>query len=143
VKEYNHLCPDDPLILNLNLPIMKKTQIGRGLIILLLVSICSFGFINSRKADTPKSATTQFIDPENMQQGAFYYYWDHGSGAMVAQFDRYENGTLYNNYSITPQQSLFSQNSSCTLYQAGNIQLASLAEILHLLRCIIAGIFVP
>ncbi|MEO8404805.1 MAG: hypothetical protein ABI480_09425 [Chitinophagaceae bacterium] len=122
---------------------MKKTHIGRGLLILLLVSICTFGFIPSGKADITKSATTQFIDPEDMVQGVYYFYWDHGSGAMVAQFDRYDNGTIYNTYSITPQQSLFSHNTSCTVYDAGNIQLASVAEILHLLRCILAGIYTP
>lgn len=121
---------------------MKKTQIGRGLMILLLVSICCFGFIGSEKPPTAKSVSTQFIDPENLQRGAYYFFWDHGSGAMVVQFDRYENGTIYNNYSITPQQSLYSQNSSCTVYDAGNIQLASLTQILHLLRCILAGLYV-
>jgi hypothetical protein len=122
---------------------MKKTHIGRRLLILLLVSIFAPGFIPSGKADTAKSATIQYIDPEDMVHGGYYFFWDHGSGTMVAQFDRYDNGTIYNTYSITPQQSLFSQNTSCTLYDAGNIQLASVAEILHLLRCIVAGLYVP
>jgi hypothetical protein len=122
---------------------MKKLHIGRVLIILLLVSTCSLGFIPSGKADTAKSAITKFIDPEDMVQGGYYFFWDHGSGAMVAQFDRYENGTIYNTYSITPQQSLFSHNGSCTVYDAGNIQLASVVEIIHLIRCIIAGIYIP
>ena len=122
---------------------MKKTHIGAGLLILLLISIFALGFKTSGKADTAKSATTQYTDPEDMVHDGYYYYWDHGSGAMVAQFDRYENGTIYNTYSITPQQSLFSQNSSCTVYEAGNIQPASVAEILHLLRCILAGAYVP
>ena len=121
---------------------MKKTHIGRGLLILLLVSIFAFGFISSEKAETPKSAKTQYIDPEDMVQGEYYYFWDHGSGAMVAQFDRYDNDTIYNTYSITPQQSLFAHNTSCTVYDAGNIQLASVAQILHLLRCILAGLYV-
>jgi hypothetical protein len=129
---------------------MKKTLIGRGLLILLLVSICTLGFIPSKKADTAKSATTLFIDPENMQHGGYYYYWDHGSGAMIAQFDRYESssinknsGTIYNIYSISPNLSLFTQNGSVSVYDAGNISLASVFQILHLLRCIVAGIFVP
>jgi hypothetical protein len=128
---------------------MKKKLIGRGLLILLLVSICSLGFMPSEKADTAKSATIQFMDPENMQHGGYYYYWDHGSGAQIAQFDRYESGsdynsgTIYNIYSITPGQSLFTQNGSISVYDAGNISLASVFQILHLLRCIIAGIFVP
>jgi hypothetical protein len=122
---------------------MKKTHIGRGLLILLLFSVFALSFKSSRKADIAQSALTQYIDPEDMVQGGYYYYWDHGSGTMVAQFDRYENGTIYNTYSITPQQSLFSPNSSCTVYEAGNIQLASVAEILHLLRCILAGVYVP
>jgi hypothetical protein len=61
---------------------------------------------------------------------------------MVAQYDRTENGNIYNFYSITPAQLLFSQNSSCTIYQAGNIQLASLTQIAQLLRCILAGLYV-
>jgi hypothetical protein len=122
---------------------MKNTHIGAGLLILLLVSIFALGFKSSGKADTAKSAKTQYIDPEDMVHGGYYFFWDHGSGTMVTQFDRYENGTIYNSYSITPQQSLFSQNSSCTVYDAGNIQLASIAEILHLVRCILAGLYVP
>jgi hypothetical protein len=122
---------------------MRKTRIGRGLLILLLVSICTLGFNPSGKADVAKSARAQYIDPEDMVQGGYYYFWDHGSGAMVVQYDRMENGTIYNTYSITPQQSLFASNSSCTVYDAGNIQLASITQILHLLRCILAGIYVP
>jgi hypothetical protein len=112
---------------------------------LLLVSICAFGFQSSErtvKTDTAQSAKTLFIDPSNMQQGGYYYYWDHGSGAMVAQYDRYENGTIYNTHSITPAQGIYSQNSSISLYDAGNITVATLTQILHLLRCILAGIFV-
>ena len=121
---------------------MKKTHIGKGLLILLLVSIIALGFISSGKTDTAKSVTALYIDPEDMVQGGYYYFWDHGSGAMVVQYDRYENGTIYNTYSMTPQQSLFSQNSSCTVYEAGNIQLPGLGDILHLLRCILAGVYV-
>jgi hypothetical protein len=126
---------------------MKKTHIGRRLLILLLVSTCvlSFGSSKSEKEITAKSASAKsaYLDPEDMVQGGYYFFWDHGSGAMVAQFDRYENGTIYNTYSITPQQSLFTQNGSCTVYDAGLIQLAGLGDILHLLRCILAGVFVP
>lgn len=122
---------------------MKKTHIGKGLLFLLLFSIFVLGFETSGKADTAVSATTLYIDPEDMEHGQYYYYWDHGSGAMVAQFDRYDNGTIYNTYSITPQQSLYTPNSSCTVEQAGNITFATLTQILHLLRCILAGIFVP
>jgi hypothetical protein len=126
---------------------MKKTLIGRGLLILLLVSICTLGFVSStsRKADTAKSASAkfQYTDPEDMVQGGYYYFWDHGSGASVAQFDRMENGDIYTTNSITPQQSLFSTNKIFTVYEAGNIQLAGLTQILHLLRCILAGIYVP
>lgn len=126
---------------------MKKTHVVRGLLLLLLVSVCALGFVSSnfRKTDTAKSASakSQFIDPENMVQGGYYLLWDHGSGAMVVQFDRVENGNIYSTSSMTPSQSLFSHNASCTIYDAGNIQLAGLADILHLLRCILAGIFVP
>jgi hypothetical protein len=131
---------------------MKKTQIGRGLLILLLLSICTFGFKSVGKADTIKSTSAQYIDsedrvqyidPEDMVQGGYYFFWDHGSGASVAQYDRMENGDIYTTNSITPQQSLFSTGKIFTVYEAGNIQLASVAQILHLLRCILAGVFVP
>jgi hypothetical protein len=124
---------------------MKKSNISRGLIMLLLVSICALSFQSSERAvktDTVQSAKPLFIDPENMQQGGYYYYWDHGSGAMVAQYDRYENGTIYNTNSITPAQGIYSQNSSISVYDAGNITVATLSQILHLLRCILAGLFV-
>ena len=128
---------------------MKKTRfIRRGLVILLLVSVCAFGFgsSTSRKAvNTTQStpAKSQFIDPEDMVQGGYYLLWDHGSGVMVVQYDRTENDNIYSTYSMTPSQSLFSQNASCTIYNAGNITLAGLGDILHLLRCILAGVFVP
>ena len=125
---------------------MKKTRIGRGLIMLLLVSFCTLGFNSSKtveKAKPTKSAQFAYINPEDLVQGGYYYYWDHGSGAIVAQYDRTENGTIYNFYSITPAQLLFTPNSSITLNDAGNITLATLGQITQLLRSILAGIFVP
>jgi hypothetical protein len=124
---------------------MKKSNISRGLLMLLLISICALGFQSSErtvKTDIAQSAKTLFLAPEDMQRGQYYYYWDHGSGAMVAQYDRQENGTIYNTHSITPAQGLYQQNSSITLEDAGNITLATLTQILHLVRCIVAGIFV-
>jgi hypothetical protein len=137
---------------------MKKTHVGRGLLILLLVSVCVLGFVTSRKADATKSvqsvqliepaqsaesAKVQYIDPEDMQQGGYYMLWDHGSGVSVVQYDRTENGNIYSTYSMKPSQSLFATNTSCTIYDAGNISLAGLLDIAHLLRCILAGVFVP
>jgi hypothetical protein len=123
---------------------MKKSPIGKRLIILLLVTICAFGFISTGKADNLKSTALLYMDPEDMQQGSYYYYWDHGSGAMVAQYDRYDSntGTIYNTHSITPAQGIYQQNSAVSLYDAGNITVATLSQILHLLRCILAGVFV-
>lgn len=123
---------------------MKKTRIGRGLVMLLLISVCIFGFQSPKKATPAKSVTTlAYINPEDLVQGAYYYYWDHGSGAMVAQYDRTENGTIYNYYSITPAQLLFTPNSTISIEDAGNITFATLGQITQLLRCILAGIFVP
>jgi hypothetical protein len=124
---------------------MKKTNIGRGLIMLLLVSVCTLGFNSSKKAETEKitkSAKFQYLDSDDMVQGGYYYYWDHGSGAQVAQYDRTENGTIYNYYSITPAQLLFTPNSSISIEDAGNISYATLSQIAQLLRCILAGIYV-
>jgi hypothetical protein len=124
---------------------------------LLLVSFCVLGFQTSKKAEIARSvepakpaksaqfaqsAKVAYIDPEDMVQGGYYYYWDHGSGAMVAQYDRTENGNIYNYYSITPAQLLFSQNSVITVEDAGNITLATLGQIAQLLRSILAGLYV-
>jgi hypothetical protein len=124
---------------------MRKSHVSRGLLILLLVSTCIFGFVTSKKVDTPKSVSVKSdsIDPEDMVQGGYYLLWDHGSGVTVMQYDRTENGNIYSTYSMKPSQSLFTQNASCTVYDAGNITLAGLSDILHLLRCILAGVFVP
>ena len=123
---------------------MKKTNIARGLVMLLVASICIFGFQSPKKASIAKTASIQaYINPEDMVQGGYYYYWDHGSGAMVAQYDRTENGTIYNYWSITPALLLLQQNSTITLEEAGNITNATLAQISQLLRSILAGIFVP
>jgi hypothetical protein len=122
---------------------MKKTRIGTGLLILLLVSIGIFGFVTSRKADTVKSAKSQFIDPEDMVQCEYYYFSDHGSGVEIAQFDRMDKGGIYTTFAIAPFQSIFSHNSSRTVYDAGNIQQASSTEIAHLQQCITAGRYIP
>jgi hypothetical protein len=136
---------------------MKKTQIARRLSMLLLVSFCVLGFQTSKKADIAQSAEpanpvksakfakspqVAYINPEDMVQGGYYYYWDHGSGAMVAQYDRTENGNIYNFYSITPAQLLYSQNSVISISDAGNITLATLGQIAQLLRSILAGLYV-
>ena len=127
---------------------MKKSNIGRGLLMLLLVSFCVFGFQSPKKAEAGKSLGAAkpgkfaYIDPSDMVQGGYYYYWDHGSGAMVAQYDRTENGTIYNYYSITPAQLLYQVNSTISTDDAGNIQVASLLQIAQLLRCILAGLYV-
>lgn len=111
---------------------------------LLLISICIFGFQSPKKVAPAKSVTAlAYINPEDLVQGGYYYYWDHGSGAMVAQYDRTENGTIYNYYSITPAQLLFTPSSSISIEDAGNITFATLSQIAQLLRCILAGIFVP
>jgi hypothetical protein len=137
-----------------NLSIMKKQQIVRGLLMLMLVSFCALGFRSSKKAEIAQpvnpvkstklanSAQAAYINPEDMVQGGYYYYWDHGSGAMVAQYDRTENGNIYNFYSITPAQLLYSQNSVISISDAGNITVATLAQIAQLLRSILAGLYV-
>lgn len=111
--------------------------------ILLLLSICIFGFNSPNKADTAKSGIAQLIDPADMVQGGYYLLWDHGSGMSVAQFDRMENNNIYTTNSITPLQLLFSQNRIFSLYDAGNITIAGILEIAHLQLCVLLGRFVP
>lgn len=124
---------------------MKKTRLSKALLLLLLVSFCTLGFRTSEKTETATIAKALYIDPADMVQGGYYYYWDHGSGAQVAQFDSYDanTGTIYNMNSITPAQLLFTPGGSISVYDAGNISLATLSQILHLLRCVVAGVFVP
>jgi len=127
---------------------MKKSNIGKGLIMLLLVSFCVFGFQSPKNAGVTKTVQAakpgkfEYIALTDLTQGGYYYYWDHGSGAMVAQYDRTENGVIYNYYSITPAQLLYEVNSTISLEDAGNIQAASLLQIAQLLRCILAGVYV-
>jgi hypothetical protein len=122
---------------------MKKTQIGRGLIFLLLVSICFLGFKSYQKIDTAKSNISQLINSGDMQQGRHYLFWDHGSAVSVVKFDRTDGDMIYTTFSITPSQSLFSRNAPFTLDEAGDIQPASGQEIAHLRRSINAGRYVP
>jgi len=127
---------------------MKKSNIGMGLIMLLLVSFCVFGFQSPKKATVSKSGQAAkpgnfaYISTTDLSNGGYYYYWDHGSGAMVAQYDRTENGVIYNYYSITPAALLYEVNSTISVEDAGNIQPASLLQIAQLLRCILAGVYV-
>lgn len=121
---------------------MKKAQVGRGLLILLLVSTCVLGFISFKKADAAKSARSQLIDPEDMVQGDIYFFADHGNG-MEVQFDRIDKGIIYTTFCITPSQSLFSRNAPVTVYDAGDIRLATAGEIAHLQRCVTADKYVP
>ena len=128
---------------------MKKSNIGMGLMMLLLVSFCVFGFQSPKKAGVVKSIGAAAkpgnfakLDLSDLTQGGYYYYWDHGSGAMVAQYDRTENGVIYNYYSITPAQLLYQVNSTISVEDAGNITVATLGQIAQLLRCILAGLYV-
>jgi hypothetical protein len=122
---------------------MKKTKIGKGLIILLLVCICVLGFNTSQKADTAKSARSQLINPGDMQHGGHYLFWDHGSGVSIAQVDKTDNDIIYTKFSITPSQSLFTRDVPFTVYEAGDIQPANGQDIAHLRRSINAGRYVP
>ena len=124
---------------------MKKTHVGRGLIILLLISVCVLGFVTSRKANTvkPTSVKSQFIDPEEMVRGQYYIIWDHGSGIFKVQFDRLDKGIIYSYFSIRPSQLRYAVDDPITVVDAGNISAASAAEIAHVQRCINAGSYVP
>jgi hypothetical protein len=122
---------------------MKKTQIGKGLIFLLLVSICFLGFKTYQKPDTAKSVKSHLINSGDMQRGRHYLFWDHGSAASIVQFDRMDGDIIHTTFSITPPQFLFSRNAPFTVNEAGDIQLASGQEIAHLRRSIKAGRYVP
>lgn len=121
---------------------MKRTHMGKGLLVLLLVSISVIAVISFRKADTPKADKSQFIDPEDMVQGEIYYFADHGNG-MEIQFDHMDKGLIYTTIAVVPSLSSFTRNASMTVYDAGAIRLVTAAELAHLQRCVSADKYVP
>jgi hypothetical protein len=84
------------------------------------------------------------MDPEDMIQNGIYYFADHGNGMEIAQYDRMEGNNVYTSYSIRPSALSFSGPKLWgTTSDTGAIRLATPGEILHLLACITAGIYVP
>jgi hypothetical protein len=84
------------------------------------------------------------MDPEDMVQNGFYFFSDHGSGVEVAQFDRMEGNNVYTFSSIRPSTLTFRGPGLWgPSINTGDIRLATLGEITHLLACVLAGIYVP
>jgi hypothetical protein len=122
---------------------MKKTKVRRGLVVLILISICILGFNFSHKSYSSKSGRTHLVSPGDLQPGRHYLFWDHGAGVSIVQFSRREGDNLYTNFAINPSQASFSQGVPFTTYDAGDIQRANGQEIAQLHRSINAGRYVP
>ena len=79
-----------------------------------------------------------------MTQNNYYYFADHGSGVEVVKFDRVENGNVYTFASMRPSTLSYSGPGLWgPTANTGDIRLATLSEITHLLLCIAAGVYVP
>jgi hypothetical protein len=115
-----------------------------------LICICFLCFMpyssqtNTNQFKQSKQSAKFFINPEDMVQGGYYYFSDHGSGLSVAQYDRTEGSNVYTYSSMKPLLLSFSGPGLWgTIDDAGSIRLATVAEITHLLLCVLAGVFVP
>lgn len=117
----------------------------RKLSALLLILLCFLGFIAARKVGAAKAAqSVKFINPEDMVQGDYYYFSDHGSGPDAIQFDHLAKGGIYIMSGVTSSQSLFIPSGLWgTVFDAGNISAAAPSDIAHLQRCVAAGTYVP
>jgi hypothetical protein len=84
------------------------------------------------------------MEPEDMIQNGIYYFADHGNGMEIVQYDRMESNNVYTFYRIRPSSLLFSGAGLWgPVANTGAIRFATPGEILHLLACITAGIYVP
>lgn len=117
----------------------------RKLSFFLLISCCFLCFMATRKAGTAKTAqSAKLINPEDMVQGDYYYFTDHGSGMGIVQFDHLAKGGIYTMSGITPSESRFISNAVWgTVFDAGDIREATSIEIAHLQSCVAAGRYVP
>jgi hypothetical protein len=96
----------------------------------------------SQPANAPVNQQKQ-IDPEDMVQNGIYFFADHGNGMSVAKFDRMEGDNVYTFAAIRPLLLSFTGSGLWgTVSEAGNIRLATPLEIVHLLLCIVAGVYV-
>ena len=125
---------------------LRYLHIGKRLSVLFLIAFCFLAFMAAREVNNRQSASpVKFINPEDMVQGEMYYFADHGNGMSVVQFAALDNkGNISTTFSITPTQSLFSRAGLWgTVDDAGDIRVATQAEITHLHQCIIADAYVP
>lgn len=123
----------------INTPSVKKLSF------VLLISFILLCFMAIKKQDTIQSThSIKFINPEDMVQGDYYYFSDHGSGQAVVQFDHITKGGIYAMSGITPSESRYISNAVWgTVFDAGDISEATSSEIAHLQACVAAGRYIP
>jgi hypothetical protein len=81
---------------------------------------------------------------ESMAPPVFYYFSDHGSGLAIVKYDRTVGNNIYTYAAIRPMQHSYSGPGLWgTVYEAGDIRLATPQERGHLIACMMAGTYVP
>ena len=119
---------------------------GMRLSVMALICFCFLNFmLHSQSQQTNTNQSIQNItNPEGMAPAVFYYFSDHGSGMAIVKYDRTEGDNIYTFASIRPNQQSYSGPGLWgTLYEAGNIRLATPQERGHLIACMMAGHYVP
>jgi hypothetical protein len=123
------------------IPVQKPKR--RGARLLTFIFICLTFFLAPFQHTDSKQLHRFTMDPEDMVQNGYYFFADHGSGVEVAQFDRMEGNNVYTFASMRPSTLTF---RGAGLWgpssNTGDIRLATLGEITHLIACILAGVYV-
>lgn len=121
--------------------LLQYTYNGRKRLFTALMSICVIclmAFSHESNVTPPAQ-----IDAEDMVQNGIYYFADHGNGMSVAKYDRMEGDNIYTFNSIKPLLLSYSGAGLWgTVSDAGAIRVATPMEIIHLLLCIVAGVYV-
>ena len=119
---------------------------GMRLSVMALICFCFLNFMHhSQSQQTNANQSTQIItNTEGMAPPIFYYFSDHGSGMAVVKYDRTVGNNIYTFASMRPQfQSYSGPGLWGTLFEAGDIRLATPQERGHLIACMMAGHYVP
>jgi hypothetical protein len=114
--------------------------------VIILTFFCFLNFTpHSQSQQTNANQSAQIVVRfGEMAPKTFYYFSDHGSGMAIVKYDRTEGNNIYTFASISPQHQSYSGPGLWgTIYEAGNIRLATPQERGHLIRCMMAGAYVP
>ena len=119
---------------------------GMRLSVMALICFCFLNFmLHSQSQQTNTNQSTQIItNAEESAPPVFYYFSDHGSGMAIVKYNRTEGNNIYTFASIRPQQQSYSGPGLWgTVYEAGDIRLATPQERGHLIACMASGQYIP